>query len=94
MNLTAMIEVFKTCVTEQALAMLLRKHLELGFPGYKVNFDLEDCDRILRIEHRGGVVNAGAVIDMLRDWGVLAAVLGDEVPSTVHGPQATADYSI
>ena len=75
-----MIEVFKTCITDPALATLLRKHLELSFRGYKVNFDLEDCDHILRIEHGGGLVNARAVIELLKDWGVQAAVLEDEAP--------------
>jgi len=83
-----MIEVFKTSVTDPSLAALLRMHLEAGFPGYKVSFDLEDCDRVLRIEHRSGVVNAHAVIDMLQDWGVLAAILEDETPFEIGLPSS------
>ena len=45
-----MIEVFKTNVQEvccsQKIAALLLEH----FPGYKINFDLHDCDKILRVE--------------------------------------------
>lgn len=45
-----MIEVFKTNVqepqqTEPLLALLLQY-----FPGSHINFDLHDCDKILRIE--------------------------------------------
>ena len=45
-----MIEVFKTNVQEfseaQKLVALLRKH----FPNSKINFDLDDCDKVLRVE--------------------------------------------
>jgi hypothetical protein len=74
-----MIEVFKTGVTDLIQANLLRDQIHRTFPRYRANFDLEDCDRILRVEHRGGVVRAEAVIDLLKDWNVYAAVLPDEV---------------
>jgi hypothetical protein len=43
-----MIEVFKTNVTEKENADSLLEQLHKV--NYKANFDLEDCDRILRIE--------------------------------------------
>lgn len=45
-----MIEVFKTDVQQPGTANLLVAKLILLFPGSKVNFDLEDCDRVLRVE--------------------------------------------
>lgn len=45
-----MVEVFKTNVEQTAHAEKLAALLRLHFPGSKVNFDLEDCDRILRVE--------------------------------------------
>ena len=46
----AMIEVFKTNVKgswhADQLAMLLYQH----FPGSKIDFDLDDCDKVLRID--------------------------------------------
>lgn len=45
-----MIEVFKTDVQQPGTANLLIAKLMLLFPGCRVNFDLEDCDRVLRIE--------------------------------------------
>jgi hypothetical protein len=47
---TPMIEVFKTDVQQPGTANLLIAKLLLLFPGSKVNFDLEDCDRVLRLE--------------------------------------------
>jgi hypothetical protein len=45
-----MVEVFKTNIEDRRLAARLRAELELLFPGTRINFDLEDCDKILRIE--------------------------------------------
>jgi hypothetical protein len=46
----AMIEVFKTDVQQPGTANLLTAKLLLLFPGSRINFDLEDCDRVLRVE--------------------------------------------
>lgn len=45
-----MVEVFKTNVQEVARANQIVEQLLERFPSYRVNFDLEDCDKILRIE--------------------------------------------
>ena len=45
-----MIEVFKTDVEEASHAKNLVALLLQQFPGSRINFDLHDCDRILRIE--------------------------------------------
>jgi hypothetical protein len=79
-----MIEVFKTDVTDAVFAKLLLNQIHRNFPAYKANFDLEDCDRILRVEHGGGPVRAAAVIDLLKDWGIWAAVLSDDIPRLVR----------
>lgn len=50
MTITMMIEVFKTDVQQAGTANLLVAKLILLFPGSHVNFDLEDCDRVLRVE--------------------------------------------
>lgn len=44
--------------------------------GYKANFDLEDCDNILRIQSSGSVVPA-TVILLLKRFGFTAEVLPD-----------------
>lgn len=45
-----MVEVFKTNVQEKLHADDILKLINSSFPGNRINFDLEDCDRILRIE--------------------------------------------
>ena len=45
-----MIEVFKTNVQKVSQAIKLIALLRQYFPDSKINFDLKDCDRILRIE--------------------------------------------
>lgn len=48
-----MVEVFKTNVMRKAAANRLIAQLALLFPGSRVNFDLEDCDKVLRVEGLG-----------------------------------------
>ncbi|GGH09348.1 hypothetical protein [Mucilaginibacter phyllosphaerae] len=45
-----MIEVFKTNVATKGKGRMLIKKLLNHFPASKINFDLEDCDKILRVE--------------------------------------------
>jgi hypothetical protein len=45
-----MIEVFKTNVEKDSQANSLVTLLLQHFPGSKINFDLQDCDKILRVE--------------------------------------------
>jgi hypothetical protein len=45
-----MIEVFKTNVEEACRARDLVAVLLQHLPGRKINFDLHDCDKILRVE--------------------------------------------
>lgn len=44
------IEIFKTTVKSHAMASQIRAELMAADPDSDVHFDLEDCDRILRIE--------------------------------------------
>ncbi|UUW08341.1 hypothetical protein NLG42_19805 [Flavobacterium plurextorum] len=45
-----MVEILKTNVESQEEADDIITVLKKLFPDYKINFDLEDCDKILRIE--------------------------------------------
>lgn len=75
-----MVEVFKTNVQNTRQADLLLMKLRERFTGWRVNFDLADHDRILRIESRIGLVPPGPVIALLKDYGFHAEVLPDTVP--------------
>ena len=45
-----MIEVFKTNVRTKKQASKILPKLSIQYPTAKINFDLDDCDKILRIE--------------------------------------------
>ena len=45
-----MIEVFKTNVKTQKHATYMLVMLTEIIPDFKINFDLDDCDKILRVE--------------------------------------------
>jgi hypothetical protein len=45
-----MVEVFKTNVLEMHKAKEIIQLLAEHFPECKINFDLKDCDKILRVE--------------------------------------------
>lgn len=44
------VEVFKTNVRYKRQAKVLLDALSARFPRFRMNFDLEDCDKVLRIE--------------------------------------------
>lgn len=70
-----MIEVFKTNVYERGHANMLIDHIHKTFTDYKANFDLWDCDKILRIECRTGLIIPNPIIDLVKKFGFHAEVL-------------------
>lgn len=73
-----MVEVFKTNVMHPEQAEQLLAHIHSRLADCLANFDLADCDRILRIQS-SGYVDAEAVIALLSELGFAAEVLPDEV---------------
>ena len=51
-QLSGMVEVFKTDIRKKKIASSLVKSLSIQFPDYKINIDMADCDKVLRIEGR------------------------------------------
>jgi hypothetical protein len=45
-----MVEVFRTSVKKKAEAEKIVNALQKEFSGFKINFDLQDCEKILRVE--------------------------------------------
>ncbi|MBA3828567.1 MAG: hypothetical protein H0X33_06495 [Taibaiella sp.] len=72
-----MIEVYKTNVTDQEHANILLDLIHKTFIDYNANFDLEDCDRILRVKCTKGVIHSPSVIDLLIRYGYCAEILQD-----------------
>jgi len=68
-----MVEVFKTDVYEQEISLAIVQTLLQHFPGNEINFDLEDCDRILRIE--GENILCERIKDVLHEAGYQCEVL-------------------
>ena len=72
-----MIEVFTTNVQETAQANDLISTLRNIFPDYLINFDLEDCDRILRVE--GHYINSNEIIKILNAKNFSCEVLNEYI---------------
>ena len=75
-----MVEVFKTTVSDAYYAKLLLQKIHQQFPGYRANFDLTDCDRILRIETFARL-DPDQILFIIRSFGYQAEILSDEVLS-------------
>lgn len=74
-----MVEVFKTNVTAPRHARRLLHQIHATFQEYRANFDLEDCDKILRVESRGRFIQPARLIQLLQAAGFQAEVLPDEL---------------
>lgn len=61
------VEVFKTNVSEAPAAEQLIALLLSHFPDSRINFDLDDCDKVLRIEGKG--LDAGTVMSVVSGKG-------------------------
>lgn len=68
-----MVEVFKTNVLRKNKSRVLLSELCRNFPGHKINFDLADCDKILRVE--GKEVLPKQIIEIVNSSGYHCEVL-------------------
>ena len=68
-----MVEVFKTNVQQHEQAEQLASVLRGRFDFCKINFDLEDCDKILRVE--GKEICVETIIEILSAHGFECDVL-------------------
>jgi hypothetical protein len=75
-----MIEVFKTNVTDEVEACNLLRQIHITFQDYEANFDLEDCDKVLRVRSLSGEVDPYSIISILRKCGWHAEILPDDEP--------------
>jgi hypothetical protein len=73
-----MVEVFKTDVSDEDVAGHLLEQIHSTFEHHSANFDLQDCDRILRIEcHNGTSLRIDELISLLSEQGHYIEVLPD-----------------
>ncbi len=66
---TQTIEVYRTTVTSRRAAERLLGQLEQIFPGWCISFDLEDCDRVLRVETTGAPIPGDFIAGLLQQRG-------------------------
>lgn len=78
-----MVEVFKTNVSDKSQADLIRDRIHLYYPGILVNFDLDDCDKILRVKSPGVEIDLPVIINLLEGHGYWAELLPDDQPEPV-----------
>ena len=76
-----MVEVFKTSIRSDAEAALVLMELETAFPDHEINFDLEDCDNILRFKTDAVHIDIKSVMELVKDQGFEIEILTDEIPS-------------
>ncbi|MBB5644035.1 class I SAM-dependent methyltransferase [Pedobacter cryoconitis] len=78
------IEIFKTNIQEQSQAEQVRSTLLNILPDARINFDLDDCDKILRIENLN--FDPGIVVSVVEDLGFLCKVMPDRVCKAAANP--------
>ena len=68
-----MVEIFKTNVYDIMQAEQIIALLNQHFPAFMINFDLHDCDKILRV--KGESIPVNEIVDIVSANGVRCSVL-------------------
>jgi hypothetical protein len=68
-----MVEVFKTNVQKKTQSSMLLCALSEAFPSFKINFDLSDSDKVLRVE--GDHMEALRIMRLVKEYGFTCEVL-------------------
>ena len=68
-----MVEIFKTNVAEPVQAEQILSVLQTNLPACQVNFDLHDCEKILRV--KGEIIPIDTIIDLVTGTGFICHLL-------------------
>jgi len=68
-----MVEIFKTNVQKKTQGKMLLRILSEAFPSLKINFDLSDVDKVLRVE--GENITASRIIILVKEHGFKCELL-------------------
>jgi len=71
------VEIFKTDVRGRAKVTCVLSLLEERYPAFDTNFDMDDDDRILRVESRSEYINGMEIESLLNEIGVYCKILTD-----------------
>ncbi len=74
-----MVEVFKTNVDAKEHAEILLERIHALYTGCRATFDLEDSDRVLRVQCDTETVCPNKLISLLQQHGCCANLLTDDV---------------
>ena len=74
-----MVEVFRTNIENSEQEEFILYQLSQFLPDYRINFDLEDCDNILRVESNKGSIEIWQIIFIMKRLGFTAEVLEDKL---------------
>ncbi len=74
-----MIEVFRTNVSNCEHAKVLLERIHSKFSNYEANFDLDDCDKILRVKCNGAEVNSCDIISLVGEFGYRIEILQESI---------------
>lgn len=74
-----MVEVFKTNVEDNIQATWIIHRIHKMFTDYTANFDLEDCDNILRVKCLHASIQSKCIIDLVHELGYHAEILHDKI---------------
>lgn len=72
-----MVEVFTTNVSAKKDAEGLLIRFRSNYPDYNVNFDLEDCDHVLRVESHFSQIDVDGVCGIVTASGFCVEVMPD-----------------
>lgn len=64
-----MVKVYKTNVDEHSMAKLIMEAIRKKLPGSDPSFDLEDSDKVLRVECRSGNIDESEISGILKNYG-------------------------
>ena len=87
-----MVEVFKTNLENCEEAKDLLDVIHSTFINYHANFDLEDCDKILRVECKGDYIESECILQLLKQNGYCAEILADVVPARSGNSQYASAF--
>jgi hypothetical protein len=76
-----LVEVFKTNVQHKQQAEVLLNALLHAFPLLDTHFDLDDCDKVLRVE--GMLIEPDIIIGLLNTHGFQCTILPESPEHTV-----------
>lgn len=77
MYMNSDVEVFKTSVQEVSEADWIITLIQSRYPIYRITFDLQDCDKVLRVENQYGAVERDVIHQLVNKMGYQCEVLQD-----------------